>query len=140
MTNGLYRALLALYPREYRFVFGEEMVAVYSDAAAKCRNCGLLGYSWFVARECGGLVGGLVREWRARSRGETEYLEVLPAMAVAVGTSTEIADVQVRLRRALKRMELAIAWHDFPGARRYSEEERVLRQELNHFYARHQIG
>jgi hypothetical protein len=63
-----YRALLRLYPREYRVQFAEEMLAVFTRAAEERRAQGWLPFAKFAVNECAGLLSGACGEqqWRVR--------------------------------------------------------------------------
>ncbi|HEY6340083.1 MAG TPA: hypothetical protein VIY49_01210 [Bryobacteraceae bacterium] len=49
-------------------------------------------------------------------------------------------DAQARIPMLIQRMVDAIANHDFPGARRYSDEERLARDELHRLRQRYGIA
>jgi hypothetical protein len=120
----LYQFILQFYPAEYRAAFAAEMLATFDGAAAGFRHRG----RWlrFAARELLGLVAGLPAEWTAKRTHGQQYL--------APHQSTlpdEIVDIQKQIQELIRGMEFAIAHHDFPNARRYSDEERIARSRLN---------
>jgi hypothetical protein len=57
---AIYRALLCLYPRDYRDAFADEMLDVFA-AAAQSRND-----TRFVTTELAALLTGAAREWVAK--------------------------------------------------------------------------
>ena len=63
MTD-LYRRLLVLYPPLHRYVFAEEMVAVFSEAKAEAWSEGLASRVRFCLREGGGLLAGALTAHR----------------------------------------------------------------------------
>ena len=65
---GVYRALLRLYPAEYRERFGEEMVFVFGKARAAMATKSLVKSSAFWLREVSGLLSAALRE-RVRALG-----------------------------------------------------------------------
>jgi hypothetical protein len=54
--NRFYRALIHLYPRHIRDEFGDEMLAVFEAASLDG------GGVFFLLRECGGVIGAVIRE------------------------------------------------------------------------------
>jgi hypothetical protein len=61
-----YSSLLRLYPRDYRVVFAEEMLAVFNEAAQERMRQGWAVCARFILRELAGLVTGATREWFAK--------------------------------------------------------------------------
>ena len=123
----LYRAILSLYPMEYRSMFAQEMVEVFDHAAMAAEEQGLLSLLRFAACELAGLLNGLFSERVTRWRDRERYIASRCLSRPDTGFPSEIADVQNRLEHLLRSMEFAIAYHDFPGARYYSNEERGTR-------------
>lgn len=101
----VYATVLRLYPPEYRALFESEMLAVLEEA---CHG---------PAREIAGLACGAAFEWLAKYRRPRRYLDFAPSG-------------EDRLQFFIKRMEYAIAHHQFAKARYYAEEERQERERL----------
>jgi hypothetical protein len=126
----IYASLLRLYPECYKSRFGGEMPVIFEQAAEDHRKRGAIAYSWFVAREVVSLAIGAGLEWLAKLTRSSGYC--LPA-AAATATShlpAEIAEAEIRVKQVLRRMEYAIAHHQFQKARLYSDEERIERERL----------
>jgi hypothetical protein len=102
-----YSILLRLYPAEYRALFQNEMLAIIEEAAAERR--GRFAYIWFSLRELAGLACGGGLEWIAKCGRSDRYLDSVPA-------GMDRAEFLIR------RMEYAIAHHQFAKARYYAEE------------------
>jgi hypothetical protein len=118
MTH-FYRLLLRFYPAEYRELFGDEIGVVLQQAATEKRAEGKLAFASFVMREIAGVLAGVPREWTRTSQP--------PALAESAMT---VVDSEKRIRFLVKRMEYAIANHDFDGARFYAFEDRKERANL----------
>src|SRR3954447_7203760 len=58
----VYRRLLRLYPAEYRRLFGEEMMAVFSEQSDEIAKTTIAVRGRLFAREVAGLVNGALRE------------------------------------------------------------------------------
>jgi hypothetical protein len=75
-------------------------------------------------------------EWFARLTSGDNYLATQGSPTTISALPVDIAEVQTRIQSLIRAMEHAIAHHDFPKARFYSDEERVmqvqLQQLLNH--------
>jgi hypothetical protein len=115
---NLYRALLKLYPADFRTQFSEEMVSVFEQ-----RPAGNL------TKELLGLVKGAHTMWLSRvlpihdnPSSETEITTQAPAT---------VAEITTRRRAAIQDMCASIARHDFRSARRYSDEECRLQHLLS---------
>jgi len=106
----VYGAFLRLYPREYRDLFGPEVLSVFAEAAREHRARGLGVWAWFLVTELSGAVVSAAGHWidRFSSRG---YPASRPELA---GTN-------------LARMTKAIANRDFAAARAYSIEDLKMR-------------
>jgi len=115
IMNRLWRSFLKLYPRQHRERFAAEMTAVF--AAAWNERRGRLGRLWFSAREIAGLISGAVAERFRRSSPAVEVPS--PAMKL-----------QSQIEANLRRMEHAIASHQFEKARFYSHYDVKLREQL----------
>jgi hypothetical protein len=59
----MYRAVLRLYPADYRVRFGGEMRAAFDEAAHDAHRHGTCEYISFVTTEGGALTVGACREW-----------------------------------------------------------------------------
>ena len=106
----VYSAFLRLYPREYRDLFGPEVLSVFAEAAREHRARGLGVWAWFLITELSGAVVSAAGHWidrfsvRRHSSGHPEL----------AGTN-------------LTRMTKAIANRDFAAARAYFIEDLKLR-------------
>ncbi len=125
-----YRAILRLYPAEYRAVFAPEMLATFDQAAMDSRKRGVLHFVSFATREFAGLLKGLFAEQMAKWAAQEAYITSRSSSTDSTQLPAEIVEVQSRLAHLLRGMEFAIAHHDFPKARFYSNEERVTRAML----------
>lgn len=112
-----YAALLRLYPEEYRALFESEMLALFDEASAEQCERGRVVFLWFALRELAGLACGGGFEWIAKCGRSNRYLDCVPAGAE-------------RVEFLIRRMEYAIAHHQFAEARYYAEEERREREKL----------
>jgi hypothetical protein len=146
-----YRALLRLYPSDYRALFALEMRNAFERAAEERRPLGRPVFVRFLLREFTGLLRGASAEWVAKfttdSSERGRYLPDLRMMRPP-GVSrelwfagawpsdhegslrNEVMEAQARISMLIQQMVDAIANHDFPGARRHSDEERLARDEL----------
>ncbi len=61
-----YRALLRLYPMDYRTCFAAEMLSAFEAAANERRKQGMLRSGHFVLAELAGLLRGAAAEWMAK--------------------------------------------------------------------------
>ena len=136
----MYQAVLLFYPREYRATFAAEMLDTFECAAASWRKRGRGAFAGFVARELIGLFGGLFTEWTAKWATGERYITTHCLASPAPGLPLEIAETQKQLQQALSRMQFAIANHDFPGARLYSNEERAIREQLHRLASEYKIN
>ena len=128
-----YKILLRLYPRDYRALFAGEMLAAFRTGSEECRGQGSGAYLRFAVSELAGLLSGAAAEWIAKSttgsaiRGRClpDRLKMRPP-----GVPWEVHYGEARAEFLVERTIYAIAHHDFPGARRYSDEERQARENL----------
>jgi len=97
-----YALFLRLYPREYRDLFGPEVLNVFAEAADEHRSRGLAVWLTFLVVELSGALASAARHW-------ADYILARPRREF-VGTP-------------LERMTAAIARHDFVAARRFSIED-----------------
>lgn len=121
--HRLYTGILSLYPSAYRETFAAEMIDIHTCAAAGTRKEGPFALFSFSLRELAGLLRGLVSEWVALSAAPETYRN-------SCCSPTDNADPEIRLRNLIRCMEFAIAHHDFPKARYYSDQERQTRALL----------
>jgi hypothetical protein len=104
-----YSILLRFYPAEYRALFEREMLALIAEASAERRARGRAAFLWFSVRELAGLACGGGFEWIAKCGRSNGYLEYAPSG-------------EERVEFLIRRMEYAIAHHQFAKARYYAEE------------------
>ena len=64
----IYRALLRLYPREFRTVFAREMLSAFEDACSEYRQRGLCEFVRFGVSELAGLVVEAAAECVAKTK------------------------------------------------------------------------
>ncbi|HUJ50825.1 MAG TPA: hypothetical protein VLW25_11530 [Bryobacteraceae bacterium] len=145
----VYRMLLRLFPQDYRLFFEAEMLDAFGRACEEQRASGRAAYSRFVCGELAGLALSLPVEWiaklttsasiRARSlpdlrmmrpAGVPRELWFASARTLSAAAPDEIAEAEQRVAFCLRRMEQAIATHDFPGARFFSNEDLKAREKL----------
>jgi hypothetical protein len=120
----LYQFILKFYPAEYRAAFAAEVLATFDQAIADSRQRGRV--LRFATWELLGLLTGLLTEWAAKRARGPRYLA-----APDSPLPEEIIDIHEHIQELIRNMEFAIAHHDFPNARRYSDEERIARARLN---------
>jgi hypothetical protein len=106
------------------------MLEDFNQAAADCRKRGSVAFACFVIRELTGLLRGLLTEWMAKWTANSSYLAACTELQERSDLPLEVVAVQERLQFILRRMEFAIAHHDFPKARLYCDEERITRAHL----------
>jgi hypothetical protein len=154
-----YRALLRLFPGDYRAVFEAEMLEAFSRAAEERRKMGRFAVGCFVGTELAGLALNAPLEWIAkattsdsvRARSLPDLRRMRPAGVArsvwfrdAAPSETtapdEITEAQRRVALCLQRMEHAIANHDFHVARYYSNEDLKARKSLRELKAKYGIA
>jgi hypothetical protein len=152
----VYRALLRLFPGDYRSCFEIEMLDAFEQASEEWEG---FAYGRFICLELIGLAARLPLEWiaklttsssmRARSlpdlrkmrpAGVPRELWFASAGASRAGIPDEVAEAEKRVQFCLHRMEHAIATHDFPGARFYSNEDLKAREQLRQARAKYGLG
>jgi len=111
----IYLMFLRFYPAEYRALFANEMLLLFEEAVAERR--GLAAFFWFSIREFAGLASGAGFEWIAKWGRPDRYLDLA-------------SSGEDRIAFFIRRMEYAIAHHQFANARYYAEEERRERERL----------
>jgi hypothetical protein len=126
----IYSVFLSLYPREYRDLFGPEVLNVFAQAAQEHRARGLGVWVWFMASELSGAVISAGSHWVDRLSARHQLAVPEPAGARPSGLFSAVQEAQNRVDFNLRRMEHAIAHHDFVGARAYSIEDLKAREDL----------
>ena len=134
-----YDFLLRLYPREHRATFGAEMRNVFADASAEQRGRGWLAYSCFLFSEFAGLLLGSGRQWLLQTSRGVEA-PVLEGATADPGMPADVAQARQRISNNLRRMEHAIANHQFTQARFFSEVDRREREHLKSLCEQHGIS
>jgi len=118
--KGIWRTLLRLYPRAHREKFGDEMEAVFEQAAEERRGQGWRYFARFLIAEMFGVLRGAGAAWIAGGRG-----------AIAIGMPNDAASAQALIEANLRRMERAVATHQFARARFFSCYDLQLRERLS---------
>lgn len=155
-----YRTLLRLYPNDYRALFAMEMLNTFEQAAEERRRQSGPAFFRFILGEFIDLLIGAAAEWIAKvTTNSSVRNRCLPDLRMMrpPGVSRklwfagacmnagqaplpdEVMEVQERIAMLINRMVHAIANHDFPGARRYSHEERRARDELRRLREQYNI-
>ncbi len=125
----LYALILRLYPRDYRDLFGPEVLNVFVEAADEHRQRGLTQRIRFFIIEFSGAIMSAARHWIDRLPcNRALHSETVGATRSQLFTSAQTAQNQVDVN--VRRMMHAIANHDFVGARNWSYEEKKARAEL----------
>jgi hypothetical protein len=106
-----YSIVLRFYPAEHRALFEREMLALIEEASAERRARGCAAFFWFSLRELAGLACGGGFEWIAKCCRSSGYLDYVPSGAE-------------RVEFLIRRMEYAIAHHQFAKARYYAKSFR----------------
>lgn len=120
----LYRSMLLLYPAAFRDQFSEEMVSVFQQRAGE--RPGALN---FFVREFFSIGKGACTMWLAKIL--TLNRNPPPSEAAdAICTPVTITEIKSQRQTAIRMMVASIARHDFPNARRYSNEETRLKLVL----------
>jgi len=156
-----YRTLLRLYPSAYRALFALEMQNAFERAAREHRLLGRSVFIRFLLGEFVGLLSGAGGEWIAKLTTDSSVRgRCLPDLRMMRPPGVpqelwlagayqghgqgpppdEVLAAQARVSMLIQRMVHAIANHDFPGARRYSYEERLAREELRRLRQKHDIA
>lgn len=128
---------LSLYPAEYRAAFAAEMIVVFDQASADARKRGVLKGIRFSLFEFGGLLRGILAEHAAKWTDGEAYVTSRCTAKPHTGLPAEIVEAERHLEYVLRSMEFAIAHHDFPKARFYSNEEYAARARLRQLAATH---
>jgi hypothetical protein len=156
----IYKALLRLYPSDYRRLFSAEMGATFEESVVEHR--GQLSLSLrFAISELVGLLVALGDEWIAkltsddavRARSVPDLRLMRPpgvsreewfsrglALPTAIGTNVnvrrsslpdEVVEAEARLRAVLDQMVSAISNRKYDQARLYSYQELEYRESLH---------
>ena len=155
-----YRTLLGLYPNDYRAAFATEMISVFEQAAEERRRESRPAFIRFVLREFIDVLIGAGLEWidklitnnSVRGRSIPDLRMMRPPgvrrelwfagtclNAGQVSVPAEVTEARDRIAMLINRVVIAIANHDFPGARRYSREELEAREELRRLRDKYNI-
>jgi hypothetical protein len=126
----VYSVFLGLYPRAYRDLFGPEVLNVFAQAAEEHRARGLGVWVWFMVSELSSAVISAGTHWIDRLRAQRRSAIPEAAGARRSGLFNVIEDAQNKVDLNLRRMEHAIAHHDFIAARAYSIEDLKAREDL----------
>jgi hypothetical protein len=129
-VKRVYGVFLSLYPREYRELFGPEVLNVFAQAAEEHRARGLGVWAWFIVAELSGAVISAGSHWVDRFPARRN--SAAPEFAGATGARlfSVVQEAQNRVDLNLRRMEHAIAHHNFVAARAYSIEDLKARDDL----------
>jgi hypothetical protein len=127
-TTSMFRALLWLYPSEFRKQFSSEMISVFEQRAGeRFAEKGTVSVA-FLVTEFFAIVKGANMMW---------FSKILPFRRESSGAQVQATQLSleeaVNLRKlAIEKMVAAIADHDFIAARRYSDEEARLKGVVEH--------
>ena len=130
-----FEILLRLYPKSHRELLGEEMSAVFEEAAREYRVQGWRAYTRFAVAEWIGLVLGAARA-RRRDQRRHPAIDLRKMRAPEVSRQTyaaavdEVLEAERRVAFNLRLMQEAIADHEFVEAGHYSDEDRKAREHL----------
>src|SRR5438067_2598291 len=125
-----YRAILRLYPAQHRAIFAQEIMETFDQAALDWRKRGSAAYICFAVCELTGLLSGLITEWISKWTAHGGYITSRCRSQQESNLPAEVVEIEKRLQRLIGFLEFAIANHDFPKARLYSDEERIVREQL----------
>ena len=133
--KSVYRALLRIYPRDHRALFGGEIERALAMASEVGGTSAL--------RECAGLMKGALAEWIAklttdsaiRGRALPDRMMMRPPGVsweahYAGAFPAEVMEAERHTELLVGRIVQAIANHRFEDARRYSYEEEKSRENL----------
>jgi hypothetical protein len=155
-----YRTLLWLYPNDYTALFAMEMLHAFEQAAEERRRQSGPAFIRFLLGEFIDLLIGAGAEWIAklttnssvRGRCLRDFRMMHPpgvpralwfaGACLNAGRASlpdEVMAARERIAMLINRTVHAIANHDFPGARRYSHEERQAREELRRLREKYNI-
>ena len=126
----IYRAFLCLYPREYRDLFGPEVLSVFEQAAEEHRARGWSVWVWFLVTELSGAAVSAAGHWIDRFPACRRSPAADTPGAARSGLFSAANEARNRVDFNLNKMTDAIANHDFAGARDWSYKERKAREDL----------
>lgn len=135
----VYGAFLRLYPREYRDLFGPEVLDVFAQAARERRARGWSVWAWFIVSELCGAAISAAGHWMDRFSARRHASDPEVAGARRGGLFGVVQEAQNRADLNRSRMQQAIAHHDFLSARAYSIEDLEAREELRRLRDRYGI-
>jgi hypothetical protein len=135
MMTNLFTALLKLYPRRYREVFGGEMLTVFRQRIEECRPKRLPAFTLLLLLESLGILESATMEW-IKKWTSSNYLAQATAKP-PTGIPAEVLEAEQHLERTLHEMTNAIAHHKFQQARVFSAEEQIARENLRLLRERH---
>jgi hypothetical protein len=113
------------------------MIGVFDQASADARRQRVLKRVRFFLFEFAALLRGLIAEEVAKWTAGEGYVTSRCSAKPQEGASGQIADAERHLEYVLRSMEFAIAHHDFPRARYFSNEEYAARARLQQLAASH---
>ncbi len=126
----IYGAFLRLYPREYRDLFGPEVLSVFEQAAREQRAHGWRVWAWFMVSELSGAVVSAAGHWIDRFSARRHAAEPEVASTTRSSLFGAVQEAQKRIDFNVNRMTHAIANHDFVAARAFSIEDLKAREDL----------
>ncbi|HEY1950551.1 MAG TPA: hypothetical protein VGG97_26295 [Bryobacteraceae bacterium] len=115
-----YRFLLGFYPNDFRRQFSDEMLDVFERRVHDRLAPGKTASIAFVSREFFSLLRGAPTMWMEKI---LVMKQKQPINVPVAESALSVVEIKKLREKAISRMVQAIATHDFPGARRYSEEE-----------------
>jgi len=123
--------LLRLYPDKHRAEYADEMRHVIEQAAEEERQRGFVPYVRFLIAEAIGLLGGSAGQW-LDVIGHRRYSPEIAEASSGLDIPDDITALELRIAANLRRMEYAIAHHQFTRARFFSEVDLRQREALKH--------
>jgi hypothetical protein len=122
----VYRALLWLYPFDFRQQFSEEMISVFEQRAGERFANGEAVSFTFLLAEYTGIVKGAYVMWFSK-------ILAFDRKQTSAGTTTSelnLEEAKTLRDLTIRKMVGAIAKHDFVAARRLSDEEAQLKHRI----------
>jgi hypothetical protein len=138
-----YEAMLLLYPRDYARLFADEMLAVFDQGAVEQSKRGRWALLRFAVNEMKDLLVGAGAEWISKLSNSSAYMyEYGGANQRVAGDEgvDNLSAAQERVDLILRRMEYAIAHHQFQKARWYSDLEQIERAKLRAMQERYGVA
>jgi hypothetical protein len=136
----VYGIFLRLYPREYRDLFGPEVLGVFAQAAEEQWARGWTVWACFMISELSGAVISAAGHWFDRFAAWRHAPDPESAGARRNGLFSVVEEAEERVDFNLRRMKHAIAHHDFAAARAYSIEDLKAREELRRLRDKYGFG